>query len=195
VTEHSISGADAQRRSVLKGGALLALLYTVEGVPALLSPRAAHAKAVPLQVLSNSERDTLEAIGEVLVPGARAAGLAEYVDHQLAVPYGECLLAARILDVPAPVATFYRTVFSSIDAASQRAYGGGFSSLKPADQIALVKTISTKNPDGWQAAPAPLVFYLLRSDAIDVYYGTPEGYERLGVPYMPHLLPKHAWRT
>jgi len=30
---------------------------------------------------------------------------------------------------------------------------------------------------------------MVRSDAVDVVYGTVEGFERLGVPYMPHILP------
>ena len=41
----------------------------------------------------------------------------------------------------------------------------------------------------WQGPPGPLVYTVLRSDAVDVVYGTVEGYEALGVPYMPHILP------
>jgi hypothetical protein len=33
------------------------------------------------------------------------------------------------------------------------------------------------------------VYFVLRSDAVDVVYGTMEGYESLGVPYMPHIVP------
>ena len=28
---------------------------------------------------------------------------------------------------------------------------------------------------------------------IDVVYGTVEGFARLGVPYMPHILPERSW--
>jgi hypothetical protein len=185
--------ADPQRRSVLKGGSLLALLFSVHGLPVLLSPRAAHAQGVALQVLTNTQRATLEAIGEVMVPGARAAGLAEYVDHQLAAPFGECLLAARVLDIAPPLAAFYRAALANIDAAARQTFGGPFATLQGPDQIALVTTMTTKDPDGWHGAPAPFVFYLLRNDAIDVYYGTVEAYERLGVPYMPHLVPNKPW--
>ena len=32
-----------------------------------------------------------------------------------------------------------------------------------------------------------------RSDAVDVVYGTPEGFAKLGVPYMPHIMPPTSW--
>jgi len=32
-----------------------------------------------------------------------------------------------------------------------------------------------------------------RADGVDVVYGTVEGFERLGVPYMPHILPTARW--
>jgi hypothetical protein len=34
---------------------------------------------------------------------------------------------------------------------------------------------------------------LLRSDAVDVVYGTVEGYESLGIPYMAHIAPDRRW--
>lgn len=182
-----------QRRSVLKSGSLLALVYAIDGAPTLLTPSQAHAQNVALKVLSSAERDTLEAIGDVLVPGARAAGVAHYVDHQLGVDFGDCLLAARVLDITAPIAPFYQAALASIDAAARRAGGGVFGSLKNEQQIALVKAMSQGNPDGWSGAPAPFVYFVLRSDAIDVSFGTVEAYQRMNVPYMPHILPTQKW--
>jgi hypothetical protein len=37
------------------------------------------------------------------------------------------------------------------------------------------------------------VYFLLRSDAVDVVYGTVEGYAALGIPYMPHIAPTKRW--
>jgi hypothetical protein len=37
------------------------------------------------------------------------------------------------------------------------------------------------------------VYFLLRTDAVDVVYGTMEGYAQLGVPYMPHIAPARSW--
>ena len=37
------------------------------------------------------------------------------------------------------------------------------------------------------------VYTVLRADAVDVVYSTVEGYEMLGVPYMPHIAPERRW--
>ena len=47
--------------------------------------------------------------------------------------------------------------------------------------------------DGWQGPAGSFVYLVLRSDSIDVVYGTMEGYESLGVPYMPHIAPDKRW--
>jgi hypothetical protein len=38
-----------------------------------------------------------------------------------------------------------------------------------------------------------LFWFVLRSDAVDVVYGTKEGVERLGLPYMAHIEPPSRW--
>jgi hypothetical protein len=40
--------------------------------------------------------------------------------------------------------------------------------------------------DGWKGPTAGFVYFLLRSDAVDVVYG-------LGVPYQPHIAPTRSW--
>jgi len=48
--------------------------------------------------------------------------------------------------------------------------------------------------EGWQdPLPGGFVYVVLRNDAIDVVYGTMEGYAALGVPYMPHIAPTKRW--
>lgn len=42
---------------------------------------------------------------------------------------------------------------------------------------------------GWQGPGGSSVYLVLRSDAVDVVYGTMDGYEALGIPYMPHIAP------
>jgi hypothetical protein len=38
------------------------------------------------------------------------------------------------------------------------------------------------------------LFYLcFRSDTVDVVYGTPEGFKKLNVPYMEHIMPPEGW--
>ena len=47
--------------------------------------------------------------------------------------------------------------------------------------------------DGWQGPPGAFVYLVTRSDAVDVVYGTMEGYESLGIPYMAHIVPERRW--
>jgi hypothetical protein len=47
--------------------------------------------------------------------------------------------------------------------------------------------------EGWQGPGGPFVYLLLRSDAVDVVYGTMDGYAGLGIPYMPHIAPTKRW--
>ena len=47
--------------------------------------------------------------------------------------------------------------------------------------------------EGWQGRPGGFVYMVLRSDAVDVVYGTMEGYEALGIPYQAHIAPEKRW--
>ena len=183
----------ANRRLVLKGAALGALAYTVAGAEVLLSPREALAQGVPLKVLSPEERAALEALGETLLPGAMDAGLAHYVDQQLSVPPSEALLIARAVGVMPPYANFYRAGLAGLDAASQKTHGAKFAALPQEKKNEFVEQFRQKVPEGWSGPPSPFFYFVSRADAVDVYYGTVEGFERLGVPYMPHITPLKRW--
>ena len=76
------------------------------------------------RLLKADEAQTIEALGETLVPGARAAGVAHFVDQQLSVPPEEALLEARILNVRPPYANFYRAAVDTLDNASRTLNGG-----------------------------------------------------------------------
>jgi Gluconate 2-dehydrogenase subunit 3 len=183
----------ANRRLVMKGAALGALAYTVGGAEVLLSPREAYAQDVPLKVLTADERAALEALGETLLPGAKDAGRAHYVDQQLSVPAGEALLVARALGVMPPYANFYRAGLAGLDAASQKTHGTKFAALTQEKKNDFVEQFRQKVPDGWGGPPSPFFYFVSRADAVDVFYGTVEGFERLGVPYMPHIAPLKRW--
>jgi len=88
---------EMKRRDFIRGTALGALAFTVGGAKILLTAREARAQGVPFRLLKADEAETLEALGETLVPGARAAGIAHFIDQQLSVPPEEALLEARIL--------------------------------------------------------------------------------------------------
>ncbi len=182
-----------ERRVFMKGAALSALVFSVGGVEVLLTPREACAQEVPLKVLTADERGALEALGDTLLPGAKDAGIAHYVDQQLSADPSDCLLVARTVGVPPPYADFYRAGLAALNRASMKLYGAWFASLTPEIQHAFVDQIRQENPDGWSGPPSPFFYFVTRTDAVDVYYGTVEGFERLGIPYMPHIVPERKW--
>jgi Gluconate 2-dehydrogenase subunit 3 len=182
-----------QRRLVMRGAALGALAFSVGGVEVLLSPREARAQNVPLKVLTADEQSALEALGDTLLPGAKDAGLAHYVDQQLSVPASEALLVARALGVMPPYANFYRTGLAGLDAASHKAHGAKFGVLTQEKRDVFVEQLRQKAPEGWSGPPSPFFYFVSRADAVDAYYGTVEGFERLGIPYMPHITPVKRW--
>ena len=185
--------ADIKRRAFMQGAALGALAFTVGGVEVLLTAAEAKARGVPFRLLNLKEAETIEALGETLVPGARNAGVAHFVDQQLSVPAEEALLEARILNVRPPYINFYRTALGAIDRASQALNGRRFADLSATEQRDFVGLMRQNKIEGWQGPPGGFVYMLLRSDAVDVVYGTVEGYESLGIPYMPHIAPEKRW--
>jgi hypothetical protein len=182
-----------ERRALMKGAALGALAFTVGGVEVLLSPGQARARGVPFRLLKAHEAETIEALGETLLPGAREAGIAHFIDQQLSVPAEEALLEARIMNVRPPYANFYRAALGAIDRASEKLHGSKFADLSSIDQHAFVDLMRQNKIDGWQGPAGGFVYFLLRSDAVDVVYGTVEGYDALGIPYMPHITPETRW--
>jgi len=184
-----------ERRAFMKGAGLGALAFTVGGGEVMLTPKEARAKNVPFRLLKENEAETIEALGETLVPGARRAGVAHFVDQQLSVPPGEALLEARILNVKPPFVNFYRAAIGAIDKASAAHHGGRrFAQLTAPEQHAFVGLMRQNKIDGWQGPPAgAFVYFVMRHDAVDVVYGTMEGYESLGIPYQAHIVPDRRW--
>ena len=183
-----------ERRDFIRGAATGALAFTVGGVEVFLTAREARAQNVPFRLLKASEAETIEALGETLVPSARAAGVAHFIDQQLSVPPGEALLEARILNVRPPYANFYRAAIGAVDSASKALNNGrNFTELGPSEQHDFVDAMRQNKVQSWQGPGGSLVYMVLRSDAVDLVYGTVEGYEALGVPYMPHIAPDKRW--
>ena len=184
---------DIRRRTVVQGVALGALAFTVGGATTMLTPREARAQNVPFRMLKAHDAETIEALGDTLVPGARAAGVAHFIDQQISVPPGEALLNARIMNVKPPFANLYRGTVNAVDGASQKVYGATFARLNSDDQREFVNNMRQNKIAGWQGPPGPFVYAVMRSDAVDVVFATMEGYEALGVPYMPHIAPDRRW--
>src|SRR5262249_18971645 len=122
------------------------------------------------------------------------ASLISFVDQQISIPPQEALLEARIMNVKPPFANFYRAALGAIDGASSARYGGrNFAQLAANEQHEFVDLMRQNKLDGWKGPAASFVYFLLRSDAVDVVYGTMDGYAHLDVPYQPHIAPTRSW--
>ena len=182
-----------RRRTFVRGAAAGALAFTVGGAEVLLLPSEARAQKVPLKVLSADEAQRLEAVSEAIVPGAREAGIAHFVDQQCSVPSHEALLGSRIANVRPPFANFYRAALSAIDGACQAQQGKSFAELTAAEQQAFIGAMRQGKLSSWKGPPQGSVYGAFRTDGVDVVYGTVEGFERLNVPYMAHIMPTARW--
>jgi hypothetical protein len=182
-----------KRRTFMQGAAIGALAFSVGGVEVMLAPGQARAQGVPLKVLSAAEAKSLEAVSEALVPGARQAGVAHFIDQQCSVPPHEALLSARIGNVPPPFANFYRAALTEIDRQCGAKHGKPFAEITAAEQNEFINQMRQGRHADWKGPPQQRIYGIFRDDGVDVVYGTVEGFERLGVPYMPHILPKARW--
>lgn len=180
------------RRNFVKHG--LALTFTVAGQPLLLTPREAHAAKAPFSVLSAQEAGTLKAICEGLAPGAGEGGVAHFVDQQLGVNPDNSLLFIKYFNVPPPYVDFYRAALSAIRRLSEETFGASMAALKADDAKALIESLRDNKAADWDGPPAPLVYHVLRNDAVDVVYGDREGFASLNIPYVAHIEPPPAWR-
>jgi Gluconate 2-dehydrogenase subunit 3 len=177
------------RRNFIRG----ALAFTVGGATLMLTAREARAQGVPYRTFKADEAESIEALGETLVPGARAAGIAHFIDHQLAVPPEEALLEARILNVRPPYISFYLAAIGAVNRAAVSFGERRFPELPAHEQREFVNLMRQGKLQDWQGPPQGFAYFVLRSDAVDVVYGTEEGYEALGIPYMAHIAPLRRW--
>ncbi|WP_440997044.1 gluconate 2-dehydrogenase subunit 3 family protein [Arhodomonas sp. SL1] len=178
------------RREFLKGAACGVALYTVGGFGVMLTPRQARARSADLRVLTAAEAGVLEAYGEALLPGSAEAGLAPYVDAQLAAAPSESLLMIRYLDVPPPWDGFYRGALRAVDALARERFGASVADLDSAAASELAGMVAGGKPKPWAGPPAGFVHFVVRADVVDVVYGVPGGFDALGIPYMAHIEPE-----
>jgi hypothetical protein len=184
------------RRDFVTGaaaGGVCLLTFTLSGCEAKLTPAQARAAKVPLHTLTASDASTVDSFGEILLPGSTAAGLAQYLDHQLSGDPAHSMLMIKYLGVAGPFDAFYRGGLRATEAAARVLYGKAVADLNPQQAGALVNRISAGHVEGWQGPPSALFYFVLRNDAVDVVYGTQRGFELLGVPYMAHIAPPSRW--
>ena len=183
---------DNSRRRFIRSSGLV-LSCVVGGKTLLLPPAEAFAAQLPLQVLSAAEVDMLHAMAEALVPGATEAGIAHYLDTQLAADADQSLLMLKYLGVPSPHAGFYHSGLANAARLARTHYDKPWSALRAGQRDRLLATIAEDKDPAWQGAPASFFFFVLRADACDVVYGTEAGFERIDMPYMSHIRPAANW--
>jgi hypothetical protein len=175
-------------------GGVCLLTFSFAGCERRLTPGQAREANVPFRTLQPDEVKALEALGETLLPGSAAAGLAHYIDHQLSGDPADSMLMIKYLRVPAPFIDFYRGGLRALAAAVRTAHGkSSFAELDAQQCSDFVTRMSAGQLTGWQGPPPGLFYFVLRSDAIDVTYGTKAGFALLGVPYMAHIEPPSRW--
>ncbi|MEM7502115.1 MAG: gluconate 2-dehydrogenase subunit 3 family protein [Pseudomonadota bacterium] len=181
------------RRRFVRHAGVGALSFFVAGCRQELTPAEARDQGIAFQILSAEEVGTLEVMGDALVPGSAAAGIAHFIDHQLAAPAAEQLLMIKYLGVPAPYVDFYRGGLRGARLTAQAIYGKPAAELSSDEATDFVGKIAGGSVEDWEGPPAGFFYFVLRADAVDVVYGTPQGFADLGVPYMAHIEPPSRW--
>ena len=158
-------------------------LFMIAGQWLWLTPREAEARAFEPQILSPEQSKALSTLGDAVVPGAATAGFAAYIDLQLQAG-DKSLLIGKYL---------------GIDTASQSGFyeGAANNVIAMIDERTSMQTfiadMAGDKLSEWIGPPASYVLFVLRADALDVTYGTLEGFEKLGIPYMAHIMPEQPW--
>lgn len=183
------------RRSLLQAaikGPALYLGFAIGGETLYLTPQEARSKAVSLRRLNAVQAATLESLGEAIVPESAKLGLVQFIDHQLQVDPNDALLIAKYFGVAVPFLDFYAAGVKVANAIARRMAGRSISELNPGELNTFLERVSKPRAvvDGF---PIFLFYLCLRSDAVDVVYGTPDGFRDLNIPYMQHILPPEGW--
>lgn len=191
MNENGDSGNALTRRDVVGAIGAGLIAANAAGSESLLEAADSQSQAGTPRNFSPAECRILEALGDTLLPGAAEAGIARYIDDQLSREMP--LLFLSYMDYAGPYVDFYKNGLKALDEESGKRYGQSFTALDSEKKTALIRNLSQQDPPGWQGPPAPLFYFVTRNDAVDVYYGTPQGFDRLGVPYLAMIRPPSKW--
>jgi len=147
----------------------------------------------PQQLFSEKQKRTISIVGNAFVPGSGEAGLADFIESQLAVDPQHSLLMIRYVGVAPPYRDFYLSSIDAVAVWAERQYGQQVEKLSRPQLDSLIADLAGNNPDNFTDFPAALFYFVFRADAMDVVYGTKSGFARLGIPYMAHIEPRNDW--
>ena len=189
-----MSAAKLSRRAFVRHTGLGALAFNVAGQIIAMSPRDALARGVAYQHLNPDEAELLAAVADHLLPGAADAGIAHFVDQQVGVDPQECLLMCKYFpEIKPPFVDFYRTALAALRLNVRASNDKNFSQLTSDEKNAITDSLWGNTVAGWSGPPPPLCYMMLRSDAVDVVYGTQGGFDALNIPYLAHIAPPETW--
>ncbi|WP_425078727.1 gluconate 2-dehydrogenase subunit 3 family protein [Ruegeria denitrificans] len=157
--------------------------------------RNAEAKTVKhtsYKQFTHGEADALAAWCDVIVSGARDAGVAKFVDQNLSGDQATSLLLLRYLNA-SDMAGFYRKGIIGIDAESHHRFGAPFPQLTLDQQKEMIAAAVASKTQVWRDPDPNFFYFISRSDAVDVVYGTEAGFADLGIPYLAHIPPPKPW--
>ena len=173
---------DLTRRRLL-GSSVFTASFLVLGDRVMLPAAEAVELDFTPEVLTRDQLKIIETVADQLVPGSANAGIAAYLDAQLRAGNDSLLIGKYLgVDISAQI-DFYESLARNLQKALQT-------------EQAISEVLSAMWSDtqaGWQGPPASYMLFVLRADALDVTYGTPEGFEALDIPYMAHIMPETPW--
>ncbi len=178
----NLMSCNLTRRSLLRSSVGTASYLVLGGRLVLTPAEAVELEFIP-EVLTRGELELIEAVAEQLVPGSVEAGISAYLDAQLQAGNDSLLIGKYLgVDIPAQV-EFYQLLARNLQEA-----------LK-ADRSAseVLAAMWSDKVSNWEGPPASYMLFVLRADALDVTYGTPAGFEKLGIPYMAQNMPATPW--
>ncbi|SDX86127.1 Gluconate 2-dehydrogenase subunit 3 [Ruegeria halocynthiae] len=144
------------------------------------------------KIFTTTEAKTLTAWCAAIVSGAEEAGVAQFVDQNLAGDQAASLLLLRYLDA-SDMAGFYRKGISGIEKECLHRFGLPFVQVTDDQRVEMIQAAIASDMQVW-TDPDPNFFYFIsRSDAVDVVYGTQEGFAELNIPYLAHIPPPRPW--
>jgi hypothetical protein len=181
------------RRTLLQGAVGGLIAVSGLGGTRWLTPAAAAAEAAPLAHFSAEQAALLAGFAGTLVLGAAQQGVVHYIDHQVGLPPADCLLTLRYLEVAPPYADFYRRGLAALSALLRQSGADDWNSLGEGERQDIVAALQRGEPQIWSGPPPPLFYFAVRSDSVDLVYGSEAGFARLGIPYLPHIPPDRPW--
>ena len=116
----------SSRRELIKHGVGLLTVAAASGVK-MLTPAQARSETIPFRIFDRTEVEVIDTLGEVLLPGSAASGLAHFIDFQLAGPASDNMLMIKYLGLNPPFADFYRGGIAAVDNSARMKFSRSFS--------------------------------------------------------------------